>query len=481
MFRARLSFSGRLAIVMLWSLGLTAVALAQAPSAPASVSASAAERRVRDAVLARYRVLPVQNGIVLVPLARVEGVDNIELRDGTIAINGHVATGAEVRERVGRDADAVLELSYFDLATQQRMLLPNDGRPTQGGATREVAEPQAPRPAEPEAPPVPDRVFRREVEARVRVGGDITVDEDEQVNGPVIAVGGAVTVNGRVRDAVVAVGGGVHLGPRADVRGDVTVVGGTIERDAGASVSGKVNEVALSFPGIRIRPGWDLRWNPWFDAGPWRVFRLVGSLLRMALFTLLATLVLLLAPRAVDRVEMAVTTQPWKSALAGLLAQLFFVPVVVLVVVVLAVSIIGIPLLVLVPFGILAFFVALILGFAGVACALARLVQHRSSWSGPSTFPVLIVGLAMVWGVTVLGRLLGLGGGPLALMATLLVVVGFLIEYAAWTVGLGGALLTRFGRRGALPIVVPPAPPAAPDPTMGEAPSPPPMSDSREL
>ena len=112
----------------------------------------------------------------------------------------------------------------------------------------------------------------------------------------------------------------------------------------------------------------------------------------MALFTLLATLVLLLAPRAVQRVEWAVFTQPWKSVIVGLLAQLFFVPLLVIVVVVLAVSIIGIPLLVLVPFGVLAFFVALLLGFTGAASGLARLVQRRFDWSRPSTFSMLIVG-----------------------------------------------------------------------------------------
>jgi len=37
-------------------------------------------------------------------------------------------------------------------------------------------------------------------------------------------------------------------------------------------------------------------------------------------------------------------------------------------------------------------------------------------------------------------------------------LTGFIIEYAAWTVGLGGALLTRFGRRGPLTAVVPPMP-----------------------
>lgn len=456
----------RLALVITSILGVAASAAEQAPNA----AATPAERKVRDDTLARFRVMPVQEGIVLVPLSRIKGVDNVELRHGTIAVNGRVVTGAEVRERLGRDGEVVLELSYLDLASQRRLLLPEEGETTPRAPAPKTVEPPAP-PEEPEAPTIaePERVFRKEVEARVRVGGNITVDEDEQVNGPVVAVLGSVTVNGRVRDNVVSVGGNVHLGPRADVRGDVTVVGGTIDRDSGARVSGKVNEVAFSAPHVRLRPDWQIHWAPWwFDAGPWRVFRLLGSLLRMALITLLATLVLLLAPRAVDRVNVAVTTQPWKAALVGLLAQLFFVPLLVLVVVVLAVSIIGIPLLALVPFGVLTFFVALLLGFAGAACALARVIDHRPSWADSGGFRVLVVGLVLVWGITVLGRLVGLGGGPLAIFGALLVFSGFVIEYAAWTVGLGGALMTGLGRHGAQSLVVPPIPPAGPDPFAGD-------------
>jgi len=487
MLRTPSSLTRQLVAVLAITLGLTAIAAAQEPADSTNSAArptTSAERRVRDAVLGRFRVLPVQNGIVLVPLSRIEGVDNVELREGTIAINGHVATGGEVRQRLGRDAEAVLELSYLELADQQRILLPREGggRQDTPSAASEPVEPPTP----PEVPafPVPfepDRTFRRETDARIRIGGDIVVNEDEQVNSAVVAVGGSITINGRVRDDVVSIGGNVRLGPRADVRGDITVVGGTFVRDPGARVRGKVNEVAFSFPSIRIRPGWDFHALPWFGAGSWRVFRLFGSMLRVALFTLLATLFLLLAPRAVQRVEVAVRTQPWKSALTGLLAQLFFVPLLVLIVVVLAVSIIGIPLLVLVPFGILAFFVALLLGFTGAACGFARVAQHRFGSSAPSGFALLIVGLVMIWGLTVLGRIVGLGGGPLAVMGTLLVFSGLVVEYTAWTVGLGGALLTSFGRYGALPVTVPPVPPVALEPLGTEVPPVPPDSDFRDL
>ena len=462
-----------LAVAAGLAAGAVAANQAQAPSGPPSVT----ERRIRDAVLAQYRVLPVQNGIILVPMSRIEGVDNVELRDGTIAINGRVLTGGEIRERLGRGADVVLELSYFPLATQQRLLLPTAdlGAPRPPAAPRPPELPGVEAPRVPEVPPVqepaepafPDRKFSREMEARVRVGGSIAVAEDEEVRGAVVAVAGSITVNGRVDQDVVAVGGNIRLGPKAEVRGDVVVVGGNIEREQGAKVLGRVSEVAFSIPGIRIHPNWGTLSFPWLDSGPWRAFRLFASLVRMVLFALLATLVLLLAPKAVQRVQLSVTTQFWKSALVGLLAQLFFVPVLVLTVVVLAVSIIGIPLLALVPFGVLAFFVALLLGFTGAASGLARVIQNRASSTTLTSFALLAVGLALIWGITVLGRLVSLGGGPLAVIGAVVVLTGFMIEYAAWTVGLGGALLTRFGTRGPLQAAVPPMPESSADPFAG--------------
>ena len=60
------------------------------------------------------------------------------------------------------------------------------------------------------------------------------------------------------------------------------------------------------------------------------------------------------------------------SGFTGLLAQLLFIPVLVLTVVMLAVSMIGIPLLVLVPFGVVAFLLAMLVGFAGVALRVGQ-------------------------------------------------------------------------------------------------------------
>ncbi len=476
----RSSRLGARAIVMAVAciLGAAAVSAAGQASAAAPSRLNAVEQKTRDAVLARYRALSIQNGIVLVPLSRVDGVESIEIRGGAVAINGRAVTGAEIRERLGRDAEPVLQLSYFDLATQQRMLLPGGGpEPPAGPERPEVAPlqpPSPPEPVEPQGPSMPERAFRRQYDARVRLFGDITVERDEEVNGAVVAIAGSIKVDGRVRDNVVAVGGSVTLGPHAEVLGDVTAVGGTINRDPGAVVSGRLNEVGVSTPGVHIRPNWNVRWAqwPWLDSRGWSVVRLLGTMLRMALFGLLAALVVLVAPRAVQRVEHAVISQPWKAALVGLLAQLFFIPALILVIVVLAISIVGIPLLVLVPFGVLAFLLAFLLGFTGAACGLARLVWRQRPGTEAGMLTMLAVGLVVVWSFTLLGRIVGLGGGPLMPFALGLIFVGILIEYAAWTLGLGGALLTRLGRYGALPppppVVAPAARPAPID--VGEPP-----------
>jgi hypothetical protein len=185
----------------------------------------------------------------------------------------------------------------------------------------------------------------------------------------------------------------------------------------------------------------------------------------MGVFALLAALVLLLVPRGVERIDRTVREEPLKAALVGVFAQLVFVPLLVVTIVFLVISIVGIPLLVFVPFAVLAFFVALLVGFTGAASALAHAGRDRFRWSQPSSLALLVVGLLLIWGLTIVGRVLSLPGGPFAFAGGLLLLAGFVVEYAAWTLGLGGAILTRFGRRG--PLYPPPIPPMEPEPGAG--------------
>ena len=145
-----------------------------------------------------------------------------------------------------------------------------------------------------------------------------------------------------------------------------------------------------------------------------------------------------------QRIADRVGRDPWLSGFTGLLAQLLFIPVLVLTIVILAVSIIGIPLLLLVPFVILGFLIATLVGFSGVALRIGR-------WAVGSERPpfvALAVGIVLVSAVALVARTLALLPVPLWPISWILGFSAFLLEYLAWTVGLGAALLTRFGTRG---------------------------------
>lgn len=434
-------------------------------------------QRLRRVIEERYRVVPLRDGVALVPRRESRQVQSVELSGDTVAINGVPVTGAELRDRLGSDSEAILALSYLD--PDSRRALFNVRTPAaapEAGANRIPRQPAAPgEPSNPpvterEAPPqvqppsVPSETRRDETtrysDTKVHIGGGVQVGEGETVDGPVVAIGGSVVVNGEVREDVVAVGGGVRLGPKARVSGDVTAVGGSVQKDPQAEVDGKINEIGLRMPHVHFGRGFWLPATGIF-AGAFRPWvEVMATLFRMVLFGLLAFLVFLIARSPVERIERAAAVEPWKAGLVGIFAQLLFVPVFVLTIIILAISIVGIPLLLFVPpLAILAFIAALIVGFTGVAYRVGRTAQERFGWAQQPPSLLLLVGLLGIWVITIGGRMMSLVGGPAWAVATALLIVGFLVEYVAWTVGLGAAVMTRFGTRsagGSGPLTVPP-------------------------
>jgi hypothetical protein len=393
-----------------------------------------------------FQVVETRRGLILVPRTESSRARTIELNDGQVLVDGVSVTGRELRDRLGNDADIIMPLSFLDATTRRALF-----------GAQAVATPAPP--VNPDAPPATDAregwaetARYRHGGARVRFGGDVTVAEDEAVGDDVVVILGSAHIQGRVDGAVVAVGGSVHLGPKADIRGDVTAVGGGVERSTGAVVAGQINEVRFSSPSfgpfVRVRPWRDWSWfgNPFGNPfGP--SVDLVATLIRMGVIGLFAALIVAMVPGQVKRVADRATGEPWRAGLVGLAAQLLFVPLLVLTVVILAVSIIGIPLLLLVPFGLVAVLLAFLLGFAGTGCAVGQLIGRRSGGNVPTLLASLAIGLAVVWALTVCARFAGLAGLPVRVILGVVLLAGFLIEYLAWTVGLGAVLLSRFGRR----------------------------------
>ena len=278
---------------------------------------------------------------------------------------------------------------------------------------------------------------------------------DEDIKGDVVAVGGSAHVEGIVEGSVVAIGGSVDPGPRARVDRDVVVIGGTLHRDPSAVVKGDIKEIGVgAMTGLWGAPvDWMGRWNRrvWAPS-----FALASTLTRSIVLLVMCALVMLFGSGYVERVGARAAAEPLKAGAIGLLAQLLFVPLLVITVVVLVATLIGIPLLVLVPFAIIGLGLVALVGFTAVAYRIGGRVAAQLGFMQSSEYFRTLVGVIALLAPILAARFLSLlfgslpliGGGPVSFLSGSLAFVGFCLEYVAWTIGFGAVALVRFQSRG---------------------------------
>ncbi|MBL7075264.1 hypothetical protein ISS37_08525 [candidate division KSB1 bacterium] len=246
----------------------------------------------------------------------------------------------------------------------------------------------------------------------VKIGSDLVVKEGMRV-GDAVAIGGDVTVNGVVDGDAVAVGGSVILGPRAVVDGDAVSVGGTIKKEEGAIVYG--DEVEVDIIGIPWAVtsvckgiGLGLFW-------PFRIVVFIG-------FLALALLIVAIIPKPIGKISTAVEKNTLKVFLWGLLGMVLIVPLVIL----LAVSVVGI---VLIPVEIILVGCAFLVGYI----AVAQLIGNRMALALKK--PDLNMLWGTLWGIIILGLV---GWVPF---------LGWLVKVVASVLGLGGVIMALLSTR----------------------------------
>ena len=506
-------------VVLLGSGALAAAAVNAHPGQPAP---TAGETALADAVRGRFEVAMLLDGLALTPNDPSVSARMIQIGDGVVAVDGEPVAGRELRDLLGDDADLVLRLTYLDEPARRALFgdaagargaaIPGvaaaPGAPasaatapdatTAGAAARGAPAPDvaASGAAAPDARAVsgaataveerderspggvdddpPRRTSRQDV---FRLGGSVTVDRDERIRGDVAVIGGSLTVDGEVTGDVVVIGGTARFGPEASVRGAVTVIGGSLRRAPTSTLRQGVTHIAVA----RFNPF--ARMNDWIpDLWPFARHDsrlsgggdLAGTAMRLFFLALIASLAFLLARGPVERVARRTRAEPIKAGLVGLLAQVLFVPVLVVGIVLLVISLVGIPLLFFLPFVMVAIAVVLVFGFTGVVLGLGDLVRGRMGATGPATYVSVWAGIAIILVPTLAGEAMEeVAGGVFTGLGVLFVLTGLFVEYAAWTAGLGALLLNRFGS----PLPPPPLPPPPspePDPAPPDVPEPPP-------
>ena len=178
------------------------------------------------------------------------------------------------------------------------------------------------------------------IEQSGRIEGDASIGaQSATINGVVgrdlAAAGTAVAINGAINRDVSAAGNSIVLGRNVLIAGNVTYTSvSPMVQTTGAQIGGHVTHYQP--PRQDRRQGW------WI--GP-----VIGGGFLFALYMLVALLivslaVVLVAPQLVDQAADATIRAPWKTLLVGILAS-FAVPIVIAV---LAATVIGFPLALLV-------------------------------------------------------------------------------------------------------------------------------------
>jgi hypothetical protein len=288
-----------------------------------------------------------------------------------------------------------------------------------------------------------------DLDDRMSMGGPVLVDADEEVF-DAIALGGPLTVRGKVRGDAIALGGSVTLEPAAIVDGDVVALGGPVHVAAGATVFGDVTAVGGSVDidpdatveGQQVRVGGTLGGlisglvRSMADAREVSPFglRALWHVLHAVVLVVVALLVLAFLPERVERVRGFLTTRPGASALGGLAIAVGFVPIIVL----LCISIVGIP---LVPVVLVAVAALLAMGITAAATWLGDRLPLLEGRKSP--FVALLLGVAVLT------------------LVDLIPIVGGLVVIVLAFAAAGAALFSRFGEPGR---IVQPGPAAGPDP-----------------
>lgn len=266
--------------------------------------------------------------------------------------------------------------------------------------------------------------------------GARTIAAGTTVRGSVVARG-PVDVHGTVEGNAVSLAGDVTVHRGGAVGGDAISVGGRVVADSGR-VDGELRTMS-SLPALL--PATAVTAPPTAAQSTIGAMRLVAGSFGMLL--LVAIAVLLFAARNLDEVVGTLERSFGRAFWVGLVGQLLVLPLLVLLIVALALTIIG---LLLIPFAIVAYAIAVAglvtLGFL----AVARLVGG-AFWQAEGASPrarslgALVVGVGgffMLWLVAA-----ALGWAPLA--ASVLRAAALAATWAAMTLGLGAAIVSRAG------------------------------------
>jgi hypothetical protein len=262
--------------------------------------------------------------------------------------------------------------------------------------------------------------------------GNRTIPAGAVVNGPIGVVDGSLDVFGTINGAAMVVDGSLRLHAGATITGDAVTVRGRINNQGGV-VTGETRSLGTFATGAQKQVE-EPRTTMW---------ALKLTLGWFAVLVIIGVGVMIFAEANLDGVVLALERGIGRSFGAGVLGQLVALPVLALLCVALALTIIGV---LLIPFAIVAYTIAVAglvtLGFLAVArlsgSPLVRAGDLTPRGVNLRAMVVGLIGYFALWGAAAAFTWHPMIGAALRMIA-------LVITWVAATAGLGATLLSRAG------------------------------------
>jgi hypothetical protein len=262
--------------------------------------------------------------------------------------------------------------------------------------------------------------------------GNQTIAAGTVVNNSIGVVDGSLDVFGTINGAAMVVDGNLRLHPGARINGDAITVRGRINNQGGI-VTGEARSLGTFATGAERTP-------PPPRTTMWALKLTLGW---FAVLVIIGVGVMIFAEANLDGVVLALERGIGKSFGAGLLGQLLALPVLALLCIGLALTILGV---LLIPFAIVAYTIAVAglvtLGFLAVSrlsgSPLVKATDLTPRGVNLRAMFIGLIGYFALWGLAAAFTWHPVAGAALRMIA-------LVITWVAATAGLGATLLSRAG------------------------------------
>jgi hypothetical protein len=266
--------------------------------------------------------------------------------------------------------------------------------------------------------------------------GDLTIPAGTTTSGSVAAIRGDLNVYGNVDGAATAILGDVIVHEGGRVRGGAVALGGHV-RNEGGSILGVIKDVGATHNRSTVSFGG----RPRTTLGS-----LAAAFLWLVVLLLVGTFVLFFLRDYFTRAVEVITNETGRSLLTGVLGGLASIPALIAIVVLMAITIIGV---VFIPIGVAAFLIALsgigILGFLAVAHVTGIAIAGKRNAETPAGQELQflytgIIAFSALWIIAAAFTWFPILGSILRMLA-------FSVTFVAVATGFGAVILTWWRSR----------------------------------